>query len=65
MLDLITDVENNKSDKLREQLSISRKEIENLSNKNQSIFLNMDEESKAKENLEKENAILKIELEKL
>ena len=65
MLDLITDVENNKSDKLREQLSISRKEIENLSNKNQSIFLSMDEESKAKENLEKENAILKIELEKL
>jgi len=42
MLDLITEVENNKSDKLKEQLKISRQEIENLSNKNQSITISMD-----------------------
>jgi hypothetical protein len=44
MLDLITEVENNKSDKLKEQLNISRQEIE-------SITVQKNEESKAKESL--------------
>ena len=63
LLDLITEVENNRSEKLKEQLKASRLEIENLMNRNQSLTISLNDESKAKESLEKENALLKKDLE--
>ena len=63
LLDLITEVENNRSEKLKEQLSASRLENDNLLNRNQSLTMSLNDESKAKESLEKEIAILKNDLE--
>lgn len=55
LLDLITEVENNRSEKLKEQLSVSRVDIDSLKR-------SLNDEAKAKESLEKEIAILKNDL---